>query len=99
MFEVQPTRLTNRVAGSVIRGSLVMKTQRQISSRENNVALQAMRRHIAMLSELAQAKRDKARSKTRRARDNKRANAQVGNDASIATYLARVPVPPRYSGD
>jgi len=74
-----------------------MKTQRLISSRENNVALQAMRRHIAVLSELAQAKREKARSKSRRARDNKRANAHLGSDASIAMYLARVPVPPRYS--
>jgi hypothetical protein len=50
-----------------------------------------------MLSELAQAKQAKARSKRRRARENKRANAHVGSDASIAAYLARVPVPPRYS--
>jgi hypothetical protein len=74
-----------------------MKLQRPISSRGSNAALQAMRQHIAMLSDLAQAKRDKARSKKRRARENKRANAQVGSDASIAAYLARVPVPPRYS--
>ncbi len=74
-----------------------MKTQRSVSPRINNAASQAMRLHIAMLSELAQAKRDKARSKKRRARENRRANAQVGSDASIAMYLARVPVPPRYS--
>ena len=76
-----------------------MKTQNPINSRENNAALQAMRRQIATLSELAQAKRDKARNKTRRARENRRANAQIGSNASIAMYLARVPVPPRYSED
>lgn len=74
-----------------------MKMQRPLSARGSNAALQAMRLHIAMLSELAQAKQDKARSKRRRARENKRANAHVGSDASIAAYLARVPVPPRYS--
>ena len=65
----------------------------------NNAALQAMRRQIATLAELADAKRDKARNKTRRAREKRRANAQVGSNASIALYLARVPIPPRYSED
>jgi len=74
-----------------------MKMQRPLSARGSNAASQAMRLHIAMLSELRQAERERARSKKRRARENRRANAQIGSDASIAAYLARVPVPPRYS--